>query len=39
MSPTISLDLDGTIVKPEWVDYVWNEAMPELYAEQEGISA
>jgi len=39
MSALVSLDLDGTIVKSEWIDYVWNEAMPELYAEQEGVDA
>ncbi len=37
MNRIISLDMDGTIVKQEWIDYIWNNAIPELYAEQEGI--
>jgi putative hydrolase of the HAD superfamily len=37
MKALVSLDLDGAIVKSEWIDYIWNEAMPELYAEQEGM--
>jgi putative hydrolase of the HAD superfamily len=34
----ISLDMDGTLVKSRFVDKVWMEGMPMLYAEKTGIS-
>lgn len=34
MNRVTSLDLNGTIVKQEWIDYIWNDVIPELYAEQ-----
>jgi putative hydrolase of the HAD superfamily len=33
----ISLDMDGTLVKSRFVDKVWMEGMPMLYAEKAGI--
>jgi HAD superfamily hydrolase (TIGR01549 family) len=33
----ISLDMDGTLVKSRFVDKVWMEGMPTLYAEKTGI--
>jgi len=34
----VSLDLDGTIVKRDYVDYFWLELVPKLYAERHGLS-
>ncbi len=33
----ISLDMDGTLVNPRFVDKVWMEGMPRLYAEKNGL--
>jgi HAD superfamily hydrolase (TIGR01549 family) len=33
----ISLDMDGTLVNSRFVDKVWMEGMPRLYAEQTGL--
>ncbi|HWQ20940.1 MAG TPA: HAD family hydrolase [Methanotrichaceae archaeon] len=34
----ISLDMDGTLVNSRFVDKVWMEGMPELYAEEHDLS-
>lgn len=34
----VSLDLDGTIVSRDYVDYFWLELVPKLYAERHGLS-
>jgi len=34
----ISLDLDGTIVNRDYVDYFWLELVPTLYSERRGLS-
>jgi len=33
----VSLDLDGTVVSREYVDYFWLELVPRLYAEKWGV--
>ncbi len=33
----VSLDLDGTVVSREYVDYFWLELVPRLYAERWGV--
>ncbi|MEM1547102.1 MAG: HAD family hydrolase, partial [Candidatus Methanomethylicia archaeon] len=33
----ISFDLDGTLVKKDFVDYFWLELIPELYSIKNGI--
>jgi FMN phosphatase YigB (HAD superfamily) len=33
----ISLDMDGTLVNSRFVDKVWMEGMPRLYAEKHGL--
>src|SRR5512137_163021 len=37
MIRVISLDMDGTLVKSRFVDKVWMEGMPTLYAEKTGL--
>ena len=37
MIRVISLDMDGTLVKSRFVDKVWMEGMPMLYAEKTGL--
>jgi len=37
MIRVISLDMDGTLMKSRFVDKVWMEGMPMLYAEKNGI--
>jgi len=37
MIRVISLDMDGTLVKTRFVDKVWMEGMPMLYAEKTGL--
>ena len=37
MIRVISLDMDGTLVKTRFVDKVWMEGMPTLYAEKTGL--
>ena len=34
----VSLDLDGTLVNRDYVDYFWLELVPKLYAERHGLS-
>ena len=34
----VSLDLDGTLVSRDYVDYFWLELVPKLYAERHGLS-
>ena len=34
---TISFDLDGTIVKPDYNEFIWFKEIPELYAEKYGV--
>ena len=33
----ISLDMDGTLVNSRFVDKVWMEGMPRLYADRTGL--
>ena len=37
MIRVISLDMDGTLVNSRFVDKVWMEGMPMLYAEKTGL--
>jgi putative hydrolase of the HAD superfamily len=37
MSKIISFDMDGTLVNPEFTDWVWSHGIPTLYAKKVGI--
>ena len=37
MPKIISFDMDGTLVDPEFTDWVWGHGVPTLYAEKAGI--
>jgi HAD superfamily hydrolase (TIGR01549 family) len=34
----ISFDMDGTLIDPEFTDWIWSHGIPTLYAEKSGIS-
>jgi len=34
----ISFDMDGTLIAPEFTDWVWHYGIPKLYAEKTGLS-
>jgi HAD superfamily hydrolase (TIGR01493 family) len=34
----ISFDMDGTLIDPEFTDWVWGQGLPSLYAEKMGLS-
>jgi putative hydrolase of the HAD superfamily len=38
MAKIISFDMDGTLIDPEFTDWVWGHGIPTLYAEKKGIS-
>jgi HAD superfamily hydrolase (TIGR01549 family) len=38
MPKYISFDMDGTLIDPEFTDWVWGHGIPTLYAEKKGIS-
>jgi putative hydrolase of the HAD superfamily len=38
MPKFISFDMDGTLINPEFTDWVWSHGIPTLYAEKFGIS-
>ena len=37
MLKIISFDMDGTLVDPEFTDWVWGHGIPTLYAEKAGV--
>ncbi len=37
MVKIISFDMDGTLIDPEFTDWVWSHGIPTLYAKKEGI--
>ena len=37
MVKIISFDMDGTLISPEFTDWVWSHGIPTLYAEKSGI--
>ena len=38
MTKFISFDMDGTLIGPEFTDWVWGHGIPVLYAEKRGLS-
>jgi putative hydrolase of the HAD superfamily len=38
MTKFISFDMDGTLIAPEYTDWVWGHGIPTLYAEKTGLS-
>jgi len=34
----ISFDMDGTLIAPEFTDWVWGDGIPKLYAQKAGLS-